>query len=150
MCSRESIEIWTKIIGAIGVIAGIFFTGSQISKSNETERAKLIYAIQKDGNALLRELSNDHSFKKCIILSENCNDVESNEAQNGVRIVLQFYSSVNNQRELGQLLPKYWEIWSRETCAFARHQIVRSYWNNLKNKDGYGVSFTKEMDQCVK
>jgi len=135
-----------KFISAVGVIAGIFFTGLQIRDSADTASASLVYQIQRDGRDILKTASANADYVKCVDLGQECNEDELHRAYNGVRFVLQFYTSVNNQFHMGALEQNYWEAWKGEICSYLQLPSVAAYWSKFAAR--YSNSFQDTVESC--
>lgn len=146
--SFPRIELLTKIIGAVGVIVGIFYTAAQIRQSNVNDTADLVYSIQKDGRGVLQAAFDNDDFVKCVVSNETCQPAETSRSEGSIRYILQFYSSVRNQKELGTLPESYWAVWGNELCGFARLGAVRTYWARAGGQPGYGEAFRAEVEKC--
>ena len=144
---KDKIDIGIKLVGALGVIAGIFFTACQIRSADETEKAKLIYQIQKDGRELFAELSKNSAFLDCVILDSDCKPDEISKIKASIVRAMQFYTSVYNQKELGKLLPNYWSIWKVELCDFVSRPAVVEFWK--KSASRYREPFRQEVEACL-
>lgn len=145
-----SFDMALKVVSALGVIGGIFFTAFQISESNENEIASLVYTIQEDGRGILEKAMGNSAFVDCVLAGSQCEQAESLQAELEVRGIIQFYSSVLNQKEIGALPDEFWDVWHAELCDFLGNPFVASYWKSHKDALGYSDALRREVSECAR
>lgn len=135
-----------KIVGLLGVIMGILYTGYQIQNAAQTNKSALLYKIQSDGREVLKVATGTDSYMSCVHFNTQCTKDEYKEAQNGIRFILQFYSSIHNQNKTGALENKYWKIFKEELCNYYKIKAVTNFWSDYGNS--YSDSFKEVIKSC--
>lgn len=148
---------WTAhkdFIAAVGVIAGVsglFFTGWQIKLANETLEASRVYEIQRDGRALIDSFEGNPAALDYLLNYDASKTYQLKTLRSAtlkIRKIIQFYSSVHNQKVAGIITDRHWPGFLKDICGFLRLQPVKQYWDQHVVAGSFSMEFKDLKKEC--
>jgi len=147
-------------IAAIVTAGGVVFAALQFQKTVDQVReakksleATTVYQIQKDGRDLLKSLRDDKEVLYYIYhyKKDACYDLKViSRSELAITEIIQYFSSVFNQRRNGVISDAYWDTFSQEICSFVRQEPVSQFWLEKVNKGTYSNEFKAFGNECLK
>jgi len=147
-------------VAAIVTAGGVVFaalqfqkTAEQITEAKRSLEATTVYQIQKDGRDLLKSLKDDHEVLDYIYhyKKDACYDPKViTRAEAAITGVIQYFTSVFNQRRNRVISDIYWDAFAEEICHFVRQEPVSRFWAEKVNKGTYNNEFKAFGNGCLK
>jgi hypothetical protein len=98
-------------IGSFATVFLVFVAWYQLSQTNKQLEATTLYAIQKDGRELLSQLQGDRELWDFFFnYKPPYSDEVQKRADREIAVVLQYYSSLSNQRRYGVISDRNWAV----------------------------------------
>jgi hypothetical protein len=123
-------------IAAVVALAGLAY---QIYDARKSVEAQLVYSLQKDGREIIENVRKNAEVFEYIFRHADRKTYEARvvaDAEFEMMKIIQFYSSLFNQRRNGVISDRYWQSFSREIESFIRRQPVAVFWDaRIRNSD---------------
>ena len=147
-----------SIVGILLTVGALVFAGYQLQLTNvqleagkKALEAQTVFNIQGDGRELLRALFEDQDFENYLYTFDSNKTFDDKiviESNNKIRVLLQFYSTVFNQKRAGAISEKFWGPFGTEICNFARLPAVREYWGKASSASSFSSDFRGLLSKC--
>lgn len=139
------------VLALVATVAALVFAGRQIELARKTVEAQTVYQLQKDGRDLLKSLfQNDPPVFDFVFGSGSGNQAVAARSDLALTEMIQYFSSVMNQRRDGVIGDMYWTTFDAEMCSIIRRPKVAEFWDRKVRKGTYSDDFKKWGDECLK
>jgi hypothetical protein len=139
-------------IASAATVLGLFFAGWQLKQANSSLEASTVYELQKDGRDLLKALRENKAVYEYILFSGKDSTPDEKIAADvdfGVTQLIQYFSSVINQRRSGAITDTYWPTFNREMCGLLTRPTVRKFWEARVQPGSYSEDFKEWGAKCL-
>lgn len=139
-------------VASVATIAALVFAGVQLRQANSSLEASTVYALQKDGRELLKDLRAKTDVYDYILSKSHPERVEPKlaaEIDFSLTQIFQYFSAVVNQRRNGVISDAYWQTFDREMCGLLHLPAPREFWEMKASKGRYSDDFKKWGTDCL-
>ena len=112
-----------------------------------------MYNIQKDGRELLNSLQKDVEVLNYIYRYDKNKQYDNDlllRADLKITEIIQYFSSVFNQRKNKVITDLYWDTFVEEICRFIKKEPVSRFWKDKVIKGKYSNEFKTFGNNCLK
>ena len=148
-----SIAAIVTTIGVFFAAFGIFFAYCQLKEAKRSLEASTVYNIQKDGRELLNSLQKDVEVLNYIYRYDKNKQYDNDlllRADLKITEIIQYFSSVFNQRKNKVITDLYWDTFVEEICRFIKKEPVSRFWKDKVIKGKYSNEFKTFGNNCLK
>lgn len=129
--NKEPIEVLVSVLGAVGVVIGLVYTGWQIRLGAKQLEAANLYAMQKDARDLFRETMKVPEFVEYVFKYNSSREYPAevtDEAASQTGLVLNFYSSIFRQYKLDAISDSAWAFIYNDMCQLFERPAIQKMW----------------------
>lgn len=147
-------------IGVFLAVFGVFFAYCQLKEAEESIKevkrsleATTVYNIQKDGRELLNSLQKDVEVLNYIYRFDKNKQYDNDlllRSDLKIMEIVQYFSSVFNQRRNKVITDLYWDTFAEEICRFIKLEPVSRFWKDKVSKGKYSNEFKTFGNNCLK
>ena len=140
------------VIGVCIAIFGFIVASKQFEQAARSLRSSTVYNLQKDGRDLLTNIrKEDLEVYRYIIQGQKTKDEEAlyGRAIPYLALLIQYYSAVFNQHQIGSIPDPMWDSISAEMCAFFKSPPVKRFWKERVVEGRYDKEFKAFGQNCV-
>ena len=126
---------------------------SSINEAKRSLEASTVYTIQKDGRDLFSSLQEDVEVLNYIYRYDKNKQYDDGLLlRAGLKIteIIQYFSSVFNQRRNKVITDLYWDTFAQEICSFIKLEPVSRFWKEKVIKGKYSDDFKAFGNNCLK
>jgi hypothetical protein len=156
---RANQELFTAM-GSLAAVAAVIVASYQLSQTNnqlQATRKQLeattIYNIQKDGRELMVGAQRDSDVWNYLMRYDAAREPYPEEvkdkADRQLWLIMQFYSSVFNQRRNGAISDLYWPDIERDFCNFLQKPAAKAFWYGKVMPGAYDSYFREIGQECL-
>lgn len=124
-----------------------------LEESKRALVASTVYTIQRDANDLLTSLFEDKDVSEYLLNFDSSKEYSietKDKALKKIITLIQFYSTVYNQRRAGAITDMFWKSFAAEFCRFVRIIPVDKYWREKVVKGYYNEEFKNLGSNCLR
>ena len=155
--NQPPINAVSSIFAALGVCVAagsLWFASNQFSQTVKSLQASTVYNLQKDARELLTSIRKDDPevYRYIIHNEKGAGQDEGALYQSAIpslTLLIQYYSEVFNQRQIGSIPDQLWNSMSVEMCSFFQSPPVKRFWKERVTHGRYDQEFKAFGQKCV-
>jgi hypothetical protein len=139
-------------LAAIATVIALAFAGWQLRQANKSLEASTVHALQRDGHEMLKTLREKPEVYRFIFASapgEKPDPKIAADVHLAITELVQYFSSVMNQRRNGVISDAYWPSFDREMCLTLHRPAVRAFWEEKVVAGAYSDDFKQWGGECL-
>jgi hypothetical protein len=141
-----------SLLCGLATLIGVLFASWSITQATKQLEATTVYNIQKDGRELLQSFQADPELSD-YFFRYNPNQSYPPElkakADRELAIIMQFYSSITNQRRDESISEIFWLDFERDFCNFLNAAPAKQYWDQKVLPGAYDEYFKAVGQRCL-
>lgn len=150
---RKEKDPLTALIAIVGVpvaIYGIYWTATNVLGARKQLEATVIFNIQSDGRALLKELSDSDTLRQYVMRNDDQGMSPSDLAKADLylRRVMQYYSSIAFQRRAGVIGDGSWVLFQEDLCGALRLPIFKKKLDETRSMSPRTAALFNVVGDC--
>jgi hypothetical protein len=141
-----------SLLCGIATLIGVIVASCSLTQTNKQLEATTVYNIQKDGRELRQSIQADAALSD-YFFRYNSNEPYPPElkakADRELAIIMQFYSSITNQRRDESISESFWTDFERDFCNFLHTIPAKQYWDQKVLPGAYDEYFKEVGQRCL-
>lgn len=136
-----------EVVASVSTVLALLFTGYQIYEARRGLEASTVYQLQRDGREILK--SHDVAVRAYVFGVGARDPTLAARGEPLITEMIQYYSSVLNQRRNGVIGDSYWDAFDREMCTNISRSRVKEFWTQKVAKGLYSDDFKRWGEDCL-
>jgi hypothetical protein len=141
-----------SLVCGIATLIGVIVAGCSLAQTNKQLEATTVYNIQKDGRELLQSIQSDGALSDYLFRYNSAQSYPPElkaKADRELAIIMQFYTSISNQKRNGIISESFWADFERDFCNFLRTPPAKQYWDQKVLPGAYDDYFKEVGQRCL-